>query len=113
MNVEKINGWIRTEAAVVFGGVAALFVCLLALAILISSHTADEERFVCYGIYGSSGRFYPSAQVPYFSGGLWYVITHENWHAVGDFEATFTDRECLRNKYPDDPAMVPDVEGVH
>lgn len=112
MNVDKINAWIRTDIAAILGFAACIWIVVGVLIWWTERDTGTGYPPECYGVYGSSGRFYPSSQVPYFSGGLWYVITHDDWHAVGDFEATFTDRQCLRDKYPDDPEMVPDVEGV-
>ena len=111
---KKVKGWATVELAALIGWAAVAILGLYAAYVMLTTVGADAPtgKEACYGVYGQSGQFYPSVQPPMEQDGLWYVITHETWDAVGSFEAAHTDRECLRRRYPGEDKMVPPVEGV-
>lgn len=98
-------------------GVTGCILGLAALLFIITLNSESSEKYPldksCYTVFDQNGREYKSWFAPMYDNTG--NASFNNDHTVGYVfkpAAIEIDRDCLRERYSDDPDFVPELEGV-
>lgn len=107
---------IPLAARLLLGMVAAIVILGFASELLwLAQHNAYQRyplSGACYSVIGKSGAEYKSWYAPVPADTGVYVFNNDHtWGYVFGPEAMVADRDCLRERYPDEPGAVPPLQG--
>jgi hypothetical protein len=81
------------------GSIALIAIVLWVEDKMFPDLTEDSTgELMCYGIKDNSGVIHRSTKPAYFSNGLWYYSTEDEWGWVSNPQQFYADRECLKAK---------------